>query len=52
MRKIRMKSNDKHIIRITDNSPALSYLYSCATKNVPLMSQPFGFFRLPLNTFL
>lgn len=30
----------------------LNYLYSWAMKNVPLMSQPFGFFRLPLNTFL
>lgn len=31
---------------------SINYLYSCAMKNVPLMSQPFGFFRFPLNTFL
>ena len=28
-----------------------SYLYSWATKNVPLISHPFGFCRLPLKTF-
>lgn len=36
----------------TNPKYSFNYLYSWAMKNVPLISQPFGFFRLPLNTFL